>query len=109
MIVPRIKVKSKDELYERVQNGDLELARVVIRGILKNLKADKLNLIVAEVIFEEDSESYELTCHSDEFIVTLEKNLKVLVDAEAYEECSKVVSAIKYLRDIKTRSYDIQI
>ena len=109
MIVPRITVKSKDELFDRVQEGDIELARIIIRGILKNLKLDKGKLVVAEVIFQEDGESYELICHSDEFIVTLEKNLKVLIDAEAYEECSKVVTAIKFLKSNKGKSYDIQI
>lgn len=109
MIVPQIRVKSKDELYQRVQDGDLELTRLIIKTILKNLKERSVRLIVAEVLFEDSQESYELSCHSDEFIVTLEKNLKILVDAEAYEECSKIVSAIKYLKSYKENSYDIQI
>ena len=108
MIVPRITAKSIEDFTQRVKNGDLELARTIIRTVLKNLKAKDTNFIVAEVEFEDDQESYELSCHSDEFILTLEKNLEILVEAEAYEECTKVAAAIKYLKN-NNQSYDIQV
>ena len=38
MIVPRITAKSIEDFTQRVKNGDLELARAIIRIILKNLK-----------------------------------------------------------------------
>lgn len=108
MIVPRITAKSIQDFSQRIKNGDLELARAIIRTILKNLKAKDTSFIIAEVEFEDAGDSYELSCHSDEFILTLEKNLEVLVEAEAYEECTKVAAAIRYLKD-SNQSYDVQV
>jgi hypothetical protein len=96
-----LKSKSKEAFVQEVKEGNLDLARLIVNSILNNLNLKNKNLVIAQVDFEEEDESFELSCHSDTFIVTLEKNLKVLVDAEAYEECSKVVEAIKYLKELK--------
>lgn len=104
----QLKAKSKQDFYQQVKEGNLELARMIIRTILHNLTSKPGRFIITEIEFEEEGESYELSCHSDEFILTLEKNLKVLIEAEAYEECIKVVSALKYLKS-KNQSYDVQI
>jgi len=108
MIVPRITAKSIEDFTQRVKHGDLELARTIIRTVLKNLKAKNTSFIIAEVEFEDGEDNCELSCHSDEFILTLEKNLEILVEAEAYEECTKVAAAIKYLKN-NNQSYDIQV
>ena len=108
MIVPRITAKSIKDFTQRVKDGDLELARAIIRTVLKNLKAKDTSFIIAEVEFEDGEDNCELSCHSDEFILTLEKNLEILVEAEAYEECTKVAAAIKYLKN-NNQSYDIQV
>jgi len=108
MIVPRITAKSIEDFTQRVKHGDLELARTIIRTVLKNLKAKDTSFIIAEVEFEDGEDNCELSCHSDEFILTLEKNLEILVEAEAYEECTKVAAAIKYLKN-NNQSYDIQV
>ena len=50
------------------------------------------------VEMEEEEEFYDLTCNPEEFIVTLEKNLEILVENEIYELCQEVVDAIKYLK-----------
>ena len=102
------KVKSKQEFINQIKEGDLTLARMIIRTILRNLSSKNTRHTITEVEFEEDEESYELSCHSDEFILTLEKNLEILVEAEAYEECTKVAAAIKYLKN-NNQSYDIQV
>ena len=108
MIVPRITAKSIEDFTQRVKHGDLELARTIIRTVLKNLKAKDTSFIIAQVEFEDGEDNCELSCHSDEFILTLEKNLEILVEAEAYEECTKVAAAIKYLKN-NNQSYDIQV
>ena len=56
MIVPQITAKSKDDFIERVQNGDLELARAVIRTVIRNLNAKNQNFIVAEIAFEDEGD-----------------------------------------------------
>jgi len=81
MIVPRITAKSIEDFTQRVKHGDLELARTIIRTVLKNLKAKDTSFIIAEVEFEDGEDNCELSCHSDEFILTLEKNLEILVEA----------------------------
>ena len=102
------KVKSKEDFLNQVREGDITLARMVIRTVLQNLTSKNTRHTITEIQFEEDGESYELSCHSDEFILTLEKNLQLLIEAEAYEECIKVTSALRYLKS-KNQSYDVQI
>ncbi len=92
---------------EEVKSGHLPLAKIITKTILSKLDSENIELVVAKVEFEDDKESYELSCHSNNFILTLEKNLQILINAEAYEECPEVVKAIKYLKNNK--SYDIQI
>lgn len=103
-----LKVKCKEDFIQQVRDGDLELARIVIRTVLQNLNSKPGRFNIAEIEFEDEGEIYELSCHSDEFILTLEKNLQLLIEAEAYEECIKVTSALRYLKS-NNQSYDVQI
>jgi len=100
--------KSEQDFVNRVRGGDITLARIIVDAIIHNLDSTKRHNYIVTVKLEDEEEYYDLTCHSEEFIVTLEKNLKVLVDAEAYEECSQVVEAIKYLKGKKGNSYVLQ-
>jgi hypothetical protein len=54
---------------------------------------------IISIEMEEEEEFYDLTCNPEEFIVTLEKNLEILVENEVYELCQEVVNAIKYLKE----------
>ena len=99
------KVKSEADFIQRVKDGDAKLASMICNAILTNLDSTKKHVYIVSVEMEEEEEFYDLTCNPEEFIVTLEKNLQVLVDNELYESCQEVVEAIKYLKQ-KQNSYE---
>ena len=93
------KVKSEADFIEKVKQRDANLAAIICNAILANLDATKRNVYIISVEMEDEEEFYDLTCNPEEFIVTLEKNLKILVENEVYELCQEVVNAIKYLKE----------
>jgi hypothetical protein len=99
------KVKSEADFIQKVKDGDVKLASMICNAILTNLDSSKKHVYIVSVEMEEEEEFYDLTCNPEEFIVTLEKNLQVLVDNELYESCQEVVEAIKYLKQ-KQNSYE---
>jgi hypothetical protein len=99
------KVKSEADFIQKVKDGDVKLASMICNAILTNLDSTKKYVYIVSVEMEEEEEFYDLTCNPEEFIVTLEKNLQVLVDNELYESCQEVVEAIKYLKQ-KQNSYE---
>jgi protein-arginine kinase activator protein McsA len=99
------KVKSEADFIQKVKDGDVKLASMICNAILTNLDSGKKHVYIVSVEMEEEEEFYDLTCNPEEFIVTLEKNLQVLVDNELYESCQEVVEAIKYLKQ-KQNSYE---
>lgn len=101
-----LRVKSEADFYSRVKGGDLNLAIIIVDAILTNLDSKKKHNYIVTIELEEEEETYDLTCHSDEFLFTLEKNLQILAEGEMYEKCQEVVEAIKYL---KNKSYDVQV
>lgn len=99
------RVDSQEDLKTRVKNRDVNLACLICDAILANLNTTKKNVYVVTVEIIEEQETYDLSCNSADFIVTLEKNLEILIDNELYELCQKVVDGIKHLKQ-KTNSYE---
>ena len=93
------RVKSEADFIEKVKQRDANLATIICRAIIANLDTTKRNVYIISVEMEEEEEFYDLTCNPEEFIVTLEKNLEILVENEVYELCQEVVDAIKYLKE----------
>ena len=99
------RVKSEADFIEKVKEGDVKLASLICNAILANLDSAKKHVYIVSVEMEEEEEFYDLTCNPAEFIVTLKKNLDILIDNELYELCHEVVKAIKYLEE-KQNSYE---
>jgi hypothetical protein len=95
------KVKSEADFIDKVKQRDAKLATIICNAILANLDTTKRNVYIISIEMEEEEEFYDLTCNPEEFIVTLEKNLEILVENEVYELCQEVVNAIKYLKKNK--------
>jgi len=95
------KVKSEADFIDKVKQRDAKLATIICNAILANLDTTKRNVYIISIEMEEEEEFYDLTCNPEEFIVTLEKNLEILVENEVYELCQEVVTAIKYLKKNK--------
>lgn len=93
------KVDSEEDFYQRVKGGDAKLAKIVVDAILTHLDSTKKNNYIVTVLFEKEDEYYDLTCNSEQFVFTLNKNLNILIEAEEYELCQKVVEAVKYLEN----------
>jgi hypothetical protein len=97
------KVRSIEDLTGRIAEKDGKLAAIICRAILDNLETTKKNIYVVTIELEEDEESYDLSCMYENFLFTLEQNLKVLEYNEQYELCAEVLEGIKKL---KQNSYD---
>jgi hypothetical protein len=92
------RVQSQEELSTNVKNKDVRLACLICDAILANLNTTKKNVYVVTVEVLDEQETYDLSCNSADFIVTLEKNLEILIEYELYELCQEVSNGIKYLK-----------
>lgn len=95
-----ITVKSLDEFQEQVDKKDFRISKIIVNSILTHLTSKKNNIHIITVNCTEDSTSYDLSLNRKHFAETLQENLKYFEEKEMYEECSKIVSAIEFLKEI---------
>ena len=93
-----IRVKDEEEFEERIKNKDLMLAKEIVNVILKNLNSKKRFHHIFEIYIENRDTILDLTIDKNDFITTLEKNLKTLIFHEEYEICSDIKKAIDKLK-----------
>ena len=96
-----INVFDSDEFEELVSSRDLRISSALIETILKNLKGRKRHLHALSVLIEQEQTIYDITIDREEFITTLKSNLSIFEENELYEQCSKIVNAIKFLEEKK--------
>ena len=94
-----ITVNNSDEFQEMVDNKDFRIAKAIVNSILENLNTKKKNVHILSVACVEDQAIYDLTLDRKFFVDTLEENLKYYIEQERYEECQKIVEAIKQLKE----------
>lgn len=94
-----ITVNNSDEFQEMVDNKDFRIAKAIVDSILENLNTKKRNIHILSVACVEDQAVYDLTLDRKFFVDTLEENLKYYIEQERYEECQKIVEAIKQLKE----------
>jgi len=94
-----ITVNNSDEFQEMVDNKDFRIAKAIVDSILQNLNTKKRNIHILSVACVEDQAVYDLTLDRKFFVDTLEENLKYYIEQEQYEECQKIVEAIKQLKE----------
>ena len=94
-----ITVNNSDEFQEMVDNKDFRIAKAIVESILSNLNTKKRNIHILSVACVEDHAVYDLTLDRKFFVDTLEENLKYYIEQERYEECQKIVEAIKQLKE----------
>lgn len=78
---------------------DINIAKAIVDAILTNLETKKRHIHVFEIEVEEEESVYDLTIDRNNFIDALEKNLTHYEKEELYEECAKIVDAIKFLKN----------
>jgi hypothetical protein len=96
-----INVFDSDEFEELVSSRDLRISSALIETILKNLNGRKRHLHALSVLIEQEQTIYDITIDREEFINTLKSNLPIFEENELYEQCDKIVKAIKFLEEKK--------
>ena len=49
-------------------------------------------------MLKEEDKIFDITCHREDFVHTLEENLQTHIHHEDYEACSGIQKAINYLK-----------
>ncbi len=93
-----IRVKDSEEFEKMIQNKDLKISKAIVKGILENLVGKRKNIHVLEIILSKEDSIVDITVHREDFIETLEENLKTFIYHEEYEACSGIKKAIDYLK-----------
>jgi hypothetical protein len=96
-----INVFDSEEFEEMIAKRDLRISKALVDTILNNLKGRKRHLHALSVLVEQEQTIYDITVDRQDFIVTLENNLSIYEEHELYEDCAKIVDAIKFLKDKK--------
>jgi len=93
-----IEVRNAKEFEQMIKDKDLSISKGIVEGILKNLIGKRKNVHVLEIYIKDEDSTVDVTCHRDDFVNTLEENLKTHIYHEDYEACSGIQKAIKYLK-----------
>ena len=90
-------VADVEEFEDLIKAKHLRISQEIIKKILDNLKTKKKHIHVLEVYVEDLDQIMDLTVERENFLETLELNLKIHEFHEDYEGCSKIQKAIKKL------------
>lgn len=93
----KISVADIEEFEDLIKSKHLAISQEIIKKILGNLNTKKKYIHVLEVYVEGLDQTMDLTVERENFLETLELNLKVHELHEDYEGCSKIQKAIKNL------------
>lgn len=97
-----IEVDTIEEFEAWVTDGfdtgnKLMISKTIVNSILDNL--DQKQIHIFEVLVKEQNSIYDISVDEDDFIFTLEKNLKIMEMFEEFEICSKIVKTINKLKN----------
>lgn len=93
-----ITVQTQEDFEELMQANNFEISSAIVKTILKNLKGRKKHVHILEINVLEEQTIYDITINREDMLESLEKNLKIHEENEAYEVCSEIVKAIEYLK-----------
>ena len=92
-------LNNSEEFQEMVEKRDFSIAKAVVETLLNNLNTLKQHIHVITVICLEENAEYDITLERKYFADTLQENLKYYVENEQYEDCTRIVEAINYLKE----------
>ena len=96
-----ITVQTQEDFESLMQDSNFEISTAIVKSILKNLKGRKKHVHILEINVVEEQTVYDITISRGDMLESLEKNLKIQEQNEAYELCGEIVKAIEYLKGIK--------
>ena len=94
----KFEVNNADEFEKMVNYKDIRISEALVRTVLKNLKSNKRHHHALSVLCIEEDSIYDITIDKRDFQHTLETTLPSFEREERYEECSKIIEALKYLK-----------
>jgi hypothetical protein len=94
----KIKVNNSEEFNQLLKDKDLRISKGIVKAILENLIGKRKNIHVLEIYLKDEDSIIDITVHRDDFVQTLEENMKNFIYHEEYEACSGIQKAIKYLK-----------
>jgi hypothetical protein len=86
------------EFEDLVSSKDLNLSNIVIDSILNNLENEEEKIHTLDLIIKDEGIIYSLEVLRENFIDTLEKNLKIQEYHDQFERCIEIQQAITKLK-----------
>jgi hypothetical protein len=96
--VKQIKVDTYEDFLSMAKTKDFTLAKGIVEKVLSNLDTKEESIPVFEVEVEEEGTVYTLSMATNEFEDILKVNLAHYEREEEYEDCTKIIEAINYLK-----------
>jgi hypothetical protein len=96
--VKQIKVTTYEDFLSMAKTKDFTLAKGIVEKVLSNLDTKEESIPVFEVEVEEEGTVYTLSMETNEFEDILKVNLAHYEREEEYEDCTKIIKAINYLK-----------
>lgn len=93
------RLNTSEEFQDMVEQKDFSIAKAVVDTLLANLNTRKQHIHVITVVCLEENAEYNITLERKYFTDTLQENLKYYVENEQYEDCTRIVEAINYLKE----------
>jgi len=93
------RLNNSEEFQDMVERRDFSIAKAVVETLLANLNTRKQHIHVITVVCLEENAEFDITLERKYFADTLQENLKYYVENEQYEDCTKIVEAINYLKE----------
>jgi protein-arginine kinase activator protein McsA len=96
------RLNNSEEFQDMVERRDFSISKAVVETLLANLNTRKQHIHVITVVCLEENAEYDITLERKYFADTLQENLKYYVENEQYEDCTRIVEAINYLKEKQT-------
>jgi hypothetical protein len=92
-------VENFDEFEDLVSSKDLNLSDIIVNSILNNLENEEGKIHSVDLIIKDEGIVYSLEVLKENFIDTLEKNLKIQEYHEQFERCVEIQQALAKLKN----------
>lgn len=96
-MVQEITVNNSEEFEQLMDAQDIRVSKALVSTIINNINGRKRHLPFLSIFVKEEQKIYDFTIDREQFEYTLETNLPIMEKNEMFEECSKIVTALKEL------------
>jgi len=97
----KITFATQEDFRNKVKDGDYEISKAIVEGVLANLETTKRSIKVLEITVMDVNTIYSINVSKTNYLNTLEQNLPHFIKVEDYEGCAKITEAINALKNEK--------